>query len=89
MALLDNIDPEGLFEYSVVFTDRSLNHMSKNFQDVMKSLSSNLKDVYLAQLQSVMIENGISYYYVQKNVEVLHTSMDIKVNNGKRNVSTS
>ena len=48
MALLDNIDPEGLFEYSVVFTDRSLNHMSKNFQDVMKSLSSNLKDVYKA-----------------------------------------
>ena len=48
MALLENIDPEGLFEYSVVFTDRSLNHMSKNFQDVMKSLSSNLKDVYKA-----------------------------------------
>ena len=49
MALLDNIDPDGLFEYSVVFTDRSLNHMSKNFQGIMKSLSSNLKEVYKAR----------------------------------------
>ena len=46
MALLDNIDPDGLFEYSVVFTDRSLNHMSQNFQLVMRSLSTNLKKVY-------------------------------------------
>ena len=46
MALLHNIDPEGLFEYSVVFTDRSLNHMSQNFQSVMRSLSTNLKQVY-------------------------------------------
>jgi len=42
MALLQNIDPDGLFEYSVVFTDRSLNHMSQNFQLVMRSLSKNL-----------------------------------------------
>jgi aspartate aminotransferase-like enzyme len=46
LALLENIDPDGLFEYSVVFTDRSLNHMSRNFQDVMQSLSKNLKQVY-------------------------------------------
>ena len=46
MALLQNIDPDGLFEYSVVFTDRSLNHMSQNFQGVMKSLSTKLKQVY-------------------------------------------
>ena len=31
-ALLDTVDPDGLLEYSVVFTDRSLNHMSKKFQ---------------------------------------------------------
>ena len=49
MALLQNIDPDGLFEYSVVFTDRSLNHMSQNFQSVMKSLSTNLKKVYGAE----------------------------------------
>jgi len=46
MALLQNIDPDGLFEYSVVFTDRSLNHMSQNFQLVMRSLSKKLKQVY-------------------------------------------
>ena len=46
MALLKNIDPEGLFEYSVVFTDRSLNHMSQNFQSVMRSLSAKLRQVY-------------------------------------------
>ena len=46
MALLQNVDPDGLFEYSVVFTDRSLNHMSQNFQSVMRSLSTNLKKVY-------------------------------------------
>ena len=46
MALLQNIDPDGLFEYSVVFTDRSLNHMSQNFQLVMRNLSTNLRQVY-------------------------------------------
>ena len=48
-ALLPNIDPDGLLEYSVVFTDRSLNHMSQNFQLVMKSLSTSLKKVYGAE----------------------------------------
>ena len=33
-ALLDNVDPDGLLEYSVVFTDRSLNSMSKKFQTI-------------------------------------------------------
>ena len=47
-GLNDDVDPEGLLEYSVVFTDRSLNHMSKSFQNVMKDLSSMLKAVYNA-----------------------------------------
>ena len=47
-ALLDHIDPNGLEEFSVVFTDRSLNHMSEELQQVMCDLSSNLKDVYNA-----------------------------------------
>ncbi|MEM9331278.1 MAG: aminotransferase class V-fold PLP-dependent enzyme [Pseudomonadota bacterium] len=47
-ALLQDIDPDGLLEYSVVFTDRSLNHMSKSFQTVMNDLSGMLKDVYNA-----------------------------------------
>ena len=46
MALLDTVDPDGLLEYSVVFTDRSLNHMSAAFQQVMRDLSSGLREVY-------------------------------------------
>ena len=45
-ALLDNIDSNGLEEFSVVFTDRSLNHMSSSFQQVMNDISSMLKEVY-------------------------------------------
>lgn len=47
-ALLPNIDPDGLLEYSVVFTDRSLNHMSKSFQSVMTDISRGLKSAYNA-----------------------------------------
>ncbi len=46
MALLDNVDPNGLEEFSVVFTDRSLNHMSAEFQKVMRDISSMLREVY-------------------------------------------
>ncbi|MEM6408321.1 MAG: aminotransferase class V-fold PLP-dependent enzyme [Pseudomonadota bacterium] len=46
MALLENVDPSGLEEFSVVFTDRSLNSMSKSFQTVMTDISAMLKDVY-------------------------------------------
>lgn len=42
----DHIDPEGLEEFSVVFTDRSLNHMSARFQGVMREVSALLKEVY-------------------------------------------
>jgi aspartate aminotransferase-like enzyme len=42
----DHIDPEGLEEFSVVFTDRSLNHMSARFQGVMRDVSALLKEVY-------------------------------------------
>lgn len=44
-ALLDNVDPDGLPEYSVVYTDRSLNHMSKAYGKVMCDISSTLKEV--------------------------------------------
>ena len=47
-ALLDHIDPDGLQEFSVVFTDRSLNHMSASFQTVMTDISAMLKEVYNA-----------------------------------------
>lgn len=41
-----HIDPEGLEEFSVVFTDRSLNHMSGRFQAVMRDVSAMLREVY-------------------------------------------
>ncbi len=47
-GLLPNIDPDGLQEFSVVFTDRSLNHMSASFQQVMLDISDSLKGVYNA-----------------------------------------
>ncbi|SDS87850.1 aspartate aminotransferase [Halopseudomonas litoralis] len=47
-SLVPSIDPDGLLEYSVVFTDRSLNHMSVEFQQVMRDISTTLKDVYTA-----------------------------------------
>ena len=48
-GLLPAVDPEGLLEFSVVYTDRALNHMSTSFQGVMKDISSILKEVYGAQ----------------------------------------
>ncbi|HVE52559.1 MAG TPA: alanine--glyoxylate aminotransferase family protein, partial [Ramlibacter sp.] len=48
-GLLPNVDPEGLLEFSVVYTDRALNHMSRSFQGVMKDISSILKEVYNAR----------------------------------------
>ncbi|WP_138935649.1 aminotransferase class V-fold PLP-dependent enzyme [Roseovarius arcticus] len=59
-ALLDNIDPDGLLEYSVVFTDRSLNHMSASFQTVMRDISGLLKEVYHADAVA-LIPGGGSY----------------------------
>jgi aspartate aminotransferase-like enzyme len=54
----DHIDPGGLQEFSVVFTDRSLNHMSKAFQGVMRDLSSGLKEVYGAQAVAIVPGGG-------------------------------
>ncbi len=45
-ALLPHVDPDGLLEYSVVFTDRSLNHMSQAFQGVMRDISRTLRRAY-------------------------------------------
>ena len=53
-ALLPHIDPDGLLEFSVVYTDRALNHMSQRFQGVMRDISTMLKSVYSAQ-SSVLV----------------------------------
>jgi|TARA_Y100001001_G_scaffold163065_1_gene191170 aspartate aminotransferase-like enzyme len=59
-GLLPDIDPEGLLEYSVVFTDRSLNHMSQSFQVVMNDISETLKKVYGAEAVAVVPGGGTS-----------------------------
>ncbi|MBC7602684.1 MAG: alanine--glyoxylate aminotransferase family protein [Ramlibacter sp.] len=48
-GLLPNVDPDGLLEFSVVYTDRALNHMSRSFQGVMKDISTIIKEVYNAK----------------------------------------
>jgi aspartate aminotransferase-like enzyme len=57
-ALLPDVDPDGLLEYSVVYTDRALNHMSKRFQQVMRDLSATLKGVYHARSAIVVPGSG-------------------------------
>ena len=60
MPGLTDIDPDGLLEYSVVFTDRSLNHMSQSFQGVMNDISTTLKRVYNAH-SVVLVPGGGTY----------------------------
>ncbi len=57
-GLLPNVDPDGLLEYSVVYTDRSLNHMSQSFRDVMKEISGTLKRVYDAAAVALVPGGG-------------------------------
>lgn len=56
--LYPSIDPDGLIEYSVVYTDRSLNHMSQSFQGVMTDISSTLKQVYNAHAVAIVPGSG-------------------------------
>ena len=58
--LVENVDPDGLLEYSVVFNDRSLNHMSKTFQQVMRDVSASLKRVYGGDA-AVVVPGGGSF----------------------------
>lgn len=57
-ALRTDIDSDGLLEYSVVYTDRSLNHMSQKFQQVMRDLSTTLKQVYNADAVAIVPGSG-------------------------------
>ncbi|GAB3763846.1 aminotransferase class V-fold PLP-dependent enzyme [Ramlibacter monticola] len=57
-GLLPNVDPEGLLEFSVVYTDRALNHMSRSFQGVMKDISAILKEVYGAHSVALVPGSG-------------------------------
>ncbi|WP_066452583.1 aminotransferase class V-fold PLP-dependent enzyme [Castellaniella caeni] len=57
-GLLPQVDPDGLLEYSVVYTDRALNHMSQSFQGVMRDISKTLKSVYGAHSAIVIPGSG-------------------------------
>jgi len=57
-ALRKDVDPQGLLEYSVVYTDRALNHMSQSFQGVMNDISSMLKEAYNAKAAVVVPGSG-------------------------------
>jgi len=57
-GLLSNVDPDGLLEYSVVYTDRAVNHMSGTFQSVMRDLSATLKKVYDADAAVIVPGSG-------------------------------
>ena len=57
-GLLPHVDPDGLLEFSVFYTDRSLNHMSRSFQGVMTNISSILKEVYNAHAAILVPGSG-------------------------------
>ena len=57
-GLRPEVDPDGLLEYSVVYTDRTLNHMSRRFQGVMRDIASVLKEAYRARSAIVVPGSG-------------------------------
>jgi len=57
-GLLPDVDPDGLLEYSVVYTDRAVNHMSQSFQGVMRDISTTLRSVYNAHSVAVVPGSG-------------------------------
>ncbi len=76
-ALLPNVDPDGLLEFSVVFTDRSLNSMSKKFQGIMNDISSTMKQVYNAD--GVAIVPGGGSYGMEAVARQFATNKDVMV----------
>ena len=57
-GLLPDVDPDGLLEFSVVYTDRALNHMSRRFVGVMQDILSTLKEVYRAHTAVLVPGSG-------------------------------
>ena len=57
-GLLKTVDPDGLLEFSVVYTDRALNHMSQAFQEVMRDIAGTLKRAYGASAVAVVPGGG-------------------------------
>jgi aspartate aminotransferase-like enzyme len=76
-GLLPNVDPDGLLEFSVVYTDRALNHMSRSFQGVMKDISSILKEVY--QARSAVLVPGSGTFGMESVARQFATGKDVVV----------
>lgn len=76
-GLLPNVDPQGLLEFSVVYTDRALNHMSKSFQGVMKDISAILKNVYKAH--STVLVPGSGTFGMESVARQFATGKDVLV----------
>lgn len=76
-GLLPNVDPEGLLEFSVVYTDRALNHMSRSFQGVMSDISAMLKEVYRAH--SVALVPGSGTFGMESVARQFATGKDVLV----------
>ena len=57
-GLLPDVDPDGLLEFSVVYTDRALNHMSKKFVGVVQDILGVLKEVYNAHTAVLIPGSG-------------------------------
>ena len=57
-GLLPDVDPDGLLEFSVVYSDRSLNHMSQSFRTVMNDISASLKQIYHADSVAIVPGSG-------------------------------
>jgi aspartate aminotransferase-like enzyme len=80
-ALLNTVDPDGLLEFSVVFTDRSLNHMSASFQQVMRDISGMLKEVYNAD-GVALVPGGGTYAMEAVARQFGHDAHALVVRNG-------
>ena len=77
MALRDEIDPGGLLEFSVVFSDRSLNHMSQRYQGVMRDISGHLRQIY--QSDAVALIPGGGTYAMEAVARQLATGERVMV----------
>ena len=76
-GLLPHVDPEGLLEFSVVYTDRALNHMSRSFQGVMKDISGILKEVY--QARSAVLVPGSGTFGMESVARQFASGKDVLV----------
>ena len=76
-GLLPNVDPDGLLEFSVVYTDRALNHMSVKFQGVMRDISAILKTAYAAH--SAIVVPGSGSFGMEAVARQFATGQDVMV----------